>query len=609
MTSSLDLIHHDGSDNCVTYSSNDAGSTIEVRLRVPKSLVISEIKVRTVRDGEPVYLPTVLCKDEGIYRWYSALLPIHNPKTKYRWRLSGGDVLYGWYNQEGWHGHDINDEADFIATTFDEIADWTKSAVVYQIFPDRFASSGREYSAPAWAVKRSWDQLPEGASKNTGKEYFGGDLWGVIDRLDYLEELGITVLYFTPFFPAGSTHRYDASTFDHVDPLLGGDEALIELVRQAHARDMKVIGDITLNHSGATHEWFIAAKSNDPQNSQSLYYRNFYTFDKNCEHGYESWLGVSSLPKFDYRSKELQKELITGENSVLRKWLKPPFNLDGWRVDVANMSGRLRELDMTHDVARMSRKAVLSEGLAKILIAEHNHDAGLDLSGDGWQGNMNYTAFRNPVWNWLVDDEYLSEGKHGFFPRATGAEMVAIIRSFTAVMPWKTYIASWNLLSSHDSARVRTIVGGLEKQIAGAVLLFTLPGTPMIFAGDEIGAQGKWGEDARTPHPWFNPEKWDHEILAIYKSLIRIRKEEKALACGGLRFIAIKDDYLIFVREISEEQLLVLVARAGVANLEIDLQLLGSLRVEKIFGFNSTVVGERLKVEVPSAGGGIWKLL
>ncbi|NBV90400.1 MAG: glycoside hydrolase family 13 protein, partial [Actinobacteria bacterium] len=397
-----DLIHHDGSDLYISNPLPSLGETVTLFLRVPKELSPTVVALRQVRDGEPVTLlakkvasPFASDSDD----WYAAECVVHNPRTNYRWLVSGGNVGYGWLTQLGWIEHDVNDAADFVITPHKPIADWARRTSIYQIFPDRFASSGRKYEVPNWAVPRNWEQQPEGRGPNTPIEYFGGDLWGVIEKLDYIQNLGINCIYFTPIFPATSLHRYDARSFDEVDPLLGGNEALIALVEAAHARGMKVIGDITLNHSGDTHEWFQAALAGDPE------YRDFYIFNDKLEHGYESWIGVKSLPKFNYESLALREKLITGTDSVIRKWLRAPYNLDGWRVDVANMSGRLGELDLTKEVARMTREAVLLEGADKILIGEHNHDSGPDLDGDGWYGNMNYTAFRNPALMWLVADE------------------------------------------------------------------------------------------------------------------------------------------------------------------------------------------------------------
>lgn len=594
------LIHHDGSER---FTRKVDSSSFSLILRVPCSLEVERVALRSVRDGEPIYLEATIIESSSKFDFYGVELKIHNPRTNYRWLIGGGGVGFIWLNQAGFHSHDVSDVNDFVITSFKSIPDWARSSVIYQMFPDRFAASGKRYELPSWAVPRSWNQWPEGASPNTSFEYFGGDLWGVLDKLDDLQDLGINVLYFTPFFKAGSIHRYDAATFDEVDPLLGGNDALVALVSEAHRRGMRVIGDITLNHSGDKHEWFQRAQAGESP------YREFYTFDDSLLNGYESWLGVKSLPKFNYRSEELRRVLISGEDSVLRKWLRPPFNLDGWRVDVANMSGRLRELDITHEVARMARAAIEAEGSEKILIAEHNHDACADLDGDGWHGNMNYTSFRNPAWNWLIEESMstFKPTRHGNFAQLDGLETVAVIREFSARQPFETYSASWNLLSSHDSARVRTMVGNREKHRVAIAFAMTMPGTPMIFAGDEIGAQGAWGEDSRSPYPWNGESERDEEILKVYKELISLRKVSDALIHGGLQWLRIEKDFLCFIRESKSERLLVLLARSQ-STLEVDLGAHEFHTMEKVLGDQVEMEGSRLLISWSEPGFAVVRL-
>lgn len=594
MIDSRDLIHHDGSGRFTRRITSDS---FQLLLRVPRALNVERVALRSVKDGEPIYLEAKISESTSVFDFYGIELKIHNPRTNYRWLIGGGGAGFLWLNQAGLQTHDISDVNDFVITSFKPIPEWARSSVIYQMFPDRFASSGRRYEIPSWAVPRSWNQWPEGASANTSFEYFGGDLWGVIEKLDYLQDLGINVLYFTPFFRAGSIHRYDAATFDDVDPLLGGNEALIALVEEAHRRGMRVIGDITLNHSGDKHEWFTRARAGEHP------FRDFYTFDESVPHGYESWLGVKSLPKFNYRSEELRRVLISGEDSVLRRWLRAPFNLDGWRVDVANMSGRLRELDITHEIARLARAAIEADGSEKILIAEHNHDACADLDGDGWHGNMNYTSFRNPAWNWLIEERMstFKPTRHGNFPLLDGEETVAVIKEFSARQPFETYSASWNLLSSHDSARVRTMVGSREKHRVAIAFAMTMPGTPMIFAGDEIGAEGAWGEDSRSPYPWNGESERDEEILQVYKDLISLRKESDALIQGGLQWLKIERDNLCFIRESSNERLLILLARSGV-NFEVDIAPLEFHSLEKVMGDELVMDGSTLRAHWEEPG-------
>lgn len=593
------LIHHDGSERYIQQVSTNV---FEVSLKVPSELKVERVLVRTVRDGEPVFLDTTK-RFEDSFETYTCTLTIHNPRTNYRWFLGGGELKYGWLNQAGWQATDISDVNDFVLTPFKPIPYWARQSVVYQIFPDRFARSSRIYELPSWVIPRDWSQWPEGASENTSSEYFGGDFWGVIQRLDYLADLGINTLYFTPFFKAGSIHRYDAATFDEVDPLLGGNEALIELVKAAHQREMKVIGDITLNHSGETHEWFMKAKSREAP------YRDFYTFDPSLPTGYECWLGVPSLPKFNYKSDELIERLISGSESVIKRWLRAPYNLDGWRVDVANMSGRLRELDLTHEIARITRRAIEEEGSEKILIAEHNHDACLDLNGDGWHGNMNYTGFRNPIWNWLIQDSMSTfrAAKHGNFAKFDGLETVNVIKEFSARQPFATYSASWNLLSSHDSARVRSIVGSHDLHRVAIALAMTMPGTPMIFAGDEIGEKGLWGEDSRSPFPWDRESEWDIELRELYKELILLRRSSNALAEGGLHWLSIAPEHLVFTRETNSERLLAIHTRSS-ATISLSLKDLEATKFELLSGLPPQLTGNSIEFNSPKPNFAVTRL-
>jgi alpha-glucosidase len=601
MIDDVNLIHHDGSNRYVFRKSEDE---FQLLIKIPRALEVERVALRSVKDGEPIFIEASRESSSSYYEWYCANLKIHNPRTNYRWFIGGGKVNYGWLNQSGWREFDVSDLHDFVITKNKQIPGWARESVIYQIFPDRFAKSGKKYSLPSWAVPRNWDDWPEGASPNTSFEYFGGDFWGVIDRLDYLCDLGINVLYFTPFFRAGSIHRYDAATFDEVDPLLGGNDALIALTEEAHRRGMRVIGDITLNHSGATHQWFIKALAGESP------FREFYTFDESLPTGYECWLGVPSLPKFDYRSEDLRAALISGEESVLRRWLRPPFNLDGWRVDVANMSGRLRELDMTHEIARLARHAIESEGSEKILIAEHNHDACADLDGDGWHGNMNYTSFRNPAWNWLITESMSTflPVKHGNFVQLAGPETVAVIKEFSTRQPFPSYASSWNLLSSHDSARVRSIVGSSHLHHVAIAFAMTMPGTPMIFAGDEIGEEGLWGEDSRSPFPWDREQDWDHSTRTLYKDLITLRRGSSALAFGGLQWLSVANDYLCYLRDDGKERIIALLMRAP-GQLKLSLSQLECNDVEHILGTKAAITDGEINIEINTPGFSIFRLI
>ena len=317
----LEEPNHDGSDLYVLERPGALGDQAVVRLRATG---VEEIALRYVEDGEPRVVDARADGDG----WWVAEFPIRNPFVRYRWRLRGGEIGYCWLNGLGVVDHDVPDADDFVMSVDPGGPAWHLESVVYEVFPDRFASSGLGVEPPEWAIRRGWDELPTGRGPETPYEWFGGDLRGVEQHLDHIERLGANVIYLTPIFPAGSTHRYDSTSFDRIDPLLGGDEALQSLVLAAHARGMRVISDLTTNHTGDKHEWFVAGE------------RELYLFDESGD--YASWWGVKTLPKLNWESEELRGRI----EAVARKWLAPPYELDGWRVDVANMSGRHGNVDV-----------------------------------------------------------------------------------------------------------------------------------------------------------------------------------------------------------------------------------------------------------------------
>lgn len=594
--------HHDGSELYVRTGTPTLGDSVPVRVRVPSGSAARAVHLRTVRDGEPEVIEARLDGQDEHERWYVAEVEVHNPVTPYRFLLDE-PTGYRWLNGTGLHARDVPDAADFRLTVHPPAPAWAQDAVVYQVFPDRFARSGAQQSVPDWAQPADWDDEPLAAGPGVGQQLFGGDLPGIEQRLGHLERLGVDVLYLTPFFPGRSNHRYDASTFDHVDPLLGGDDALVSLSRALHARGMRLMGDLTTNHTGADHEWFRRAR--EDRSSEEA---GFYLW---TEDGYVGWLGHASLPKLDHCSTALGPRLVDGPDSVIGRWLREPYGLDGWRIDVANMTGRYRDQDLTHDVARRIRRTVTQARRDALLVSEHFHDASQDLTGDGWHANMNYNGFTRPVWGWTapVGTEQPLLGLPVRRARRGGASTAATMREFAAVLPWSVTAAQWNLLGSHDTARIRTLVDGRDMLEVAVGLLLTYPGTPMVFAGDEVGATGTTGEHARVTMPWDRPRDWDEATFALYRELIALRRGSVALRRGGLRWWLAEDDVLAYVRETPEERVLVVAARAPWSGAALPPVLARGGMPEALRG-SEPVRGADGTVHVPGAGPAltVWRL-
>jgi alpha-glucosidase len=240
------------------------------------------------------------------------------------------------------------------------------------------------------------------------------------------------------------------------------------------------------------------------------------------------------------------------------------LGLDGWRVDVANMVGRYRDVDLNRDVSKWARKQV---GDA-LLIAEHGHDFRPDLGVRGWHGVMNYSGFLRPLWTWLLRDDPEPEQQKQFWGIATGVPQlpgkaaVDALRAFRAGVPWEAVLNSWNLLDSHDTARFRTIAGTPVRHLVGVGLQMTLPGVPMVFAGDELGQEGQWGEDARRTMPW--GEQRNEEFFDSFRELVRLRRTLVPLARGGIRWVHVDADTISFLRETRDEQLLCVASRVPI---------------------------------------------
>ena len=599
---------HDGSELYAPELPAELGDETTLLLRVPKASAADAVTLRYVRDGEPQIARAEVDRETDSDVWWRATFPVWNVGTPYRWLLSGGDFGYAWLNALGVQSFDVPDADDFIATPGPGGPDWHLESVVYQVFPDRFASSGREVAPPAWAIPREWDELPTGRGPQTPFEWFGGDLRGIEERLDHLTSLGVNVLYLTPVFPAGSTHRYDATTFDAVDPLLGGDEAFASLVAAAHSRGIRVLGDLTTNHVGSRHEWFEAAQAeHEPE-------RGFFFFDDAYEHGYACWWGVPSLPKLDYGSDELRERMYAGSSSVVRRWLEQPYDLDGWRIDVANMTGRLGAADRLLEVASGVRSATVSVRPDAVVVGEHAHDARSDLRLGAWHGTMNYTGFTRPVWAWLRGDTLPSAPATGVFelpvgiPRLPGESIVRTMQAYRAGIPWRASLHSWAILDSHDSPRFRVIAGSRERQLVGVGLQMTTPGVPMVFAGDEIGLGGDWGEDARRTMPWSRRETWDHEAFEGYRKLIELRRGSRALARGGIRYAHVSADAIAYLRESPDETLLCLAARADHAPVRLSRAALGGAQPETLIGEDTKIDGDEVVLPAGGPAFHVWRI-
>lgn len=628
------LPHHDGSPLHVSTAHPTLGETVTLRLRVPQQYPkLRNVMVRSNPDHEPHWDTATDLGIHNGWRWWQAQVKVANPRHGYRWllihdedTLGGSAPTIEWLNQSGIHSGEVLDAEDFALLAYPAPPLWLYDGVMYQIFPDRFARSAGADSReiPDWAEPADWADPVNPVMPSRVCQFYGGDLDGVVEHLDHLQQLGINILYLTPFFPGASNHRYDASSFEQVDPLLGGDEALIRLTDAAHQRGMKVIGDLTTNHSGDRHEWFQRALA-EPDSDE----RGFYYFTDDGD--YESWLGAASLPKFDWSSQKLRRAFIEGPDSVVAKWLKPPFNLDGWRIDVANMTGRLRDVDLNAEVRQILRRTMEEVKPDSILLAESTNDATSDLTGDAWHGAMTYPSFTRPLWAWLAEPtgqpyttaQGSQETEPWFFgqplggiPRGEAHSFREAVERFNAVIPWRIRLGNMHPLDTHDTARFATHATG-ERVAVAVGLQHSLPGLPTLFAGDEFGLTGEDGEISRTPIPWSSIHQPEvAERLRLYREFIELRHRHPVLSTGAMRWLFSDADTIVFIRESEQESLLVFASTSPdeqTTSLPVDLVCSGPLNpavdVQKLYGaVEFRVEDDRLLLRSGGVRFGMWQL-
>jgi cyclomaltodextrinase / maltogenic alpha-amylase / neopullulanase len=492
--------------------------------------------------------------------------------------------------------------------------DWVQDAVFYQIFPDRFARSSRN---PAGTLPfESWDSAP------TPHGYKGGDLYGVAEKMDYLKDLGITALYLNPVFASASNHRYHAYDYHAVDPLLGGNDAFLELLAEAHKRDIKVVLDGVFNHaSRGLWQFHHVLESGDGSP-----YRDWFYFDperlnrrkhwgaypgpheqKALQHedsvtaiGYRGWWNLPALPKFNTNTPAVREFLF----DIAEHWIR--LGIDGWRLDVAE------EID-DDSFWQEFRQRVRAINPEAYIVAEIWHESHRWLQGDQFDAIMNYDVTK-PVLA-FIPNKHLNRRVLHQQPNYHGCEHVIDAHEFANRIDHNlglykrdiTY-AQLNLLDSHDTPRFLTCASGDKDSLKLAWLfMFAYPGAPCIYYGDEIGLDGEHDPDCRKAFPW-EENKWDQDLLSHVKKLIELRKQTPALCRGDYgRLWSVNGTY-VFSRALDGETF-VIALNVSESTQQASVIFQGQDVPEVIFGEASeiSVSDGRLHFKIPARCGAILK--
>jgi len=568
------------------------GDDITIKFRTAKNNVDS---VDLVVDDNRFRMR--LSKQTGIFDYYSVKIPHVYAKIRYYFEIHS-DRLCVIYNRLGIL-KEVNHDYDFQIVPGFKTPDWAKGAVFYQIFVDRFCNGDksndvldREYSYVGSHVHRieDWNKIPD--AMDVGN-FYGGDLQGVMNKLDYLKDLGVEAIYLNPIFVSPSNHKYDIQDYDYIDPHYGrivkdegevlqewntdntsaskyisrvtnkenlkaSNRLFAKLVSEAHERGIKVILDGVFNHCGSFNKWLDKERIYDqnPDYEKGAYvsadspYRGFFKFqDENawpCNGSYNGWWGHDTLPKLNYEESEKLHDYIM---KIGRKWVSPPYNCDGWRLDVAADLGYSE--DYNHQFWRDFRTAVKDANPDAIILAEHYGNPKEWLDGDQWDTIMNYGAFMEPITWFLTGVEKHSDEFRGDF-LGNADFFKGTIRNYMSYMMYNSLYVSMNELSNHDHSRFLTrtnhrvgriqTVGAetanenVSRGIMRMAVAFqmTWPGAPTIYYGDEAGVCGWTDPDSRRTYPWGHE---DHEMIQFHKDIIKIHNTYQCLRTGSLKFL------------------------------------------------------------------------
>ena len=596
---------------------------VTIRFRTAKNDVDF---VRVISESRAFVMRKAYTKGE--FDYYEIGWKLTDKPLRYCFEVNGhgvhgrSEVCY--YNRLGVSDCIVDEYAFAIVPGF-TTPDWAKGAVMYQIFVDRFYNGDKyndvetgEYiyiGEPCTRVTE-WDKYPAYMGV---REFYGGDLQGVLDKLDYLQELGVEVVYFNPLFVSPSNHKYDTQDYDYIDPHFGkivndggqvlGDkqkdnreatkyrqrvtdkenleasnQLFIRLLEEMHRRGMKVIVDGVFNHCGSFNKWMdreciyegLSDYHPGAYTSAESPYRKFFRFYAESEGcwpyngSYEGWWGHETLPKLNYQASEALEDYII---SVGKKWVSEPFCADGWRLDVAADLGH--DNSYNHRFWKKFREAIKEANPNALILAEHYGNPSEWLQGDEWDTVMNYDAFMEPVTWYLTGMEKHSDGQKPYLCGNAQA-FIDTMKHQMLHMHMPSLLVAMNELSNHDHSRFLTrtnrMVGRVshlgheaaEKYVSepvmreAVVIQMTWPGAPTVYYGDEVGVCGFTDPDSRRTYPWGHENQ---DLLAFHKDMIGIHRASSALRLGSLEFLYGADGVISYARFDEKEKMVVIINR------------------------------------------------
>lgn len=569
----LKSIYTDGSRDFVSNPLPKKGEEVTIKLRVLKNEEIKAILFRTKLNGVEIIrkMEKVIINENDLVDYYQISIKIFEDMLHYHFYICADQLYY--YNQRGLTTYMPNETYDFKILTNYQQPSWVKEGVFYQIFPERFCNGNpdndvktNEYyfdGHPAIKIE-DWNTPAKRYNEVFCLDFYGGDLEGITKKIPYLKELGVTALYLNPIFYAATMHKYDCLDYFHVDPHFGGDEALEELSKELHKNGMKLILDVSINHTGIANKWFnkegiFFDKSIGAYNNKNAKEREYYFFKD--DNSYKAWFDVETLPTLNYTSENLRKKIYKDQDSLVKKWLKAPYNIDGWRFDVADVMARNDLIQLHHEIWPEIRKSIKEENSDAYILAEDWCDSTEFQKGNEWDSPMNYFGFCRPVRDFLGEGDIHNQRHQElkpYIPKANAETLAERIKDYLAILPFAIQENQFNLLDSHDAPRLHNNKAIPFEHYRGAIIsMFSIIGTPSIYYGDEMEIDGfiDETEGCRYPMPWEKDYK-NNQNYKLYSALAKLKQTENALKYGGMQIISTDDNQFIFARTTLKETII-----------------------------------------------------
>ena len=604
MVTWFESVHSDGTAAFVCNPSPKLFEDVTIRIRMYDDAPVKHVILRSMPNGMERLDEMHVAKRENGFVYYESTLNMNENRIQYHFYLVCDDRVY-FYNQRGITTYLPDHTYDFVVLANYKQPEWVKEAVFYQIFPERFCNGdpsndviSGEYSQNGYPTiqMQDWNQPALPYDQGHCLDFFGGDLQGIREKIPYLKELGVTALYLNPIFFAPSSHKYDCLDYFHVDPHFGGDQALADLSAALHENNMRLILDISINHTGIAHKWFNRDgiwfdKQEGAYNNPDALERKYYFFGE--DNSYHGWFHVDTMPTLNYTSEELRDIIYRSEDSVLKKWLKPPYSIDGWRFDVADTFARNDRIQLADALWPEICESIKSVNPQAYILAEHWGDCAQYLQGGVWDSPMNYFGCGRVIRQFLGEPDLFMR-KHPALEKLSykisARDVKERVLQHLAKLPYVIWENQFNLFDSHDTSRLHNNPEINREEYRGAVLFqFMLPGAASIYYGDEAEIDGFTDsmEGCRYPMPW-DKDYRSSQQYRVNHTMANLKAKHPALSKGSVKFLYAEGQILSLARFWEQEAFVCVISTEEEdKSIRLPLGAVGAARpedVEDVFG-------------------------